>query len=65
MDHGVYIGSDTSLLGKGALVMDDPESSTRMVLAQFDDISLPEAFGWHPFFSYDFRMDPKVDWDKP
>ena len=55
MKHQIYVGSDPELKGKTALVMDDPESTTRGVLAQFDDMSLKQAFNWWFFYSYDFK----------
>jgi len=61
MKHGTYISNREDLKGKTALIMDDPESNTRGVLAQFDDLSLREAFNWWSFYSYEFRYDEKEE----
>jgi hypothetical protein len=45
--------------GKHAMLMPSPDEG--MVLAQFDDHELPEAYGWHPFPAAHFVLDP--DWD--
>lgn len=58
MKHLQYIGTDERLQGKTALVKDDPESRSRGVLAQFDDLSLREAFNWWPFYSWEFSALP-------
>lgn len=69
MEHGTYVGAETALIGKTALLRDDPESKSRMVLAQFDDVELVHkgnrlGYGWHSFYSYDFKHDPKVNFDE-
>lgn len=59
MKHGTYIGNDPILKGKTALIRDDLESSTRGVLVQFDDLTLPQQYthGWVSFYSYEFEYD--------
>jgi hypothetical protein len=47
-----YVGKDSKFLGKGALVQ---KVRKGFVKVQFDDMTLPEAFGWHLFPSKDFR----------
>lgn len=57
MRHGTYIGSSfPQLAGKTALLRDDPDE-TGGVLAQFDDLDSPLAFGWSPFGAGDFKED--------
>jgi hypothetical protein len=60
MRHGTYIGKDKRLRGKTALVRDDP--MTEGMLAQFDDVYLPEAFDWWPFRADEFELDELIDW---
>ncbi len=66
MLHNIrYIGPQERLKGKLALVQLDglePHKCT----AQFDDTSLPEAYGWHPFkvSEFDIRPSQKAEyWD--
>ena len=64
--HEVYVGHVAALKGKTALVRDDEQSTTRMVLAQFDDMELvwqgnQMGYGWHPFYSYEFQeVEPRL-----
>lgn len=46
--------------GRHALLMASPEEG--MVLAQFDDLELPESHGWHPYPAAHFVLDPPIDW---
>lgn len=62
MRHGTYVGKDSRLYGKTALIRDDPitkefGNSFPLQLAQFDDTELEEAFGWHLFNRSDFIED--------
>lgn len=56
MRPGAYIGPDPRFRGKTALVQGDASES--IVLVQFDDRSLPQAFGWHPFLRAVFDIEP-------
>ena len=58
--HGIYIGADNFLFNEGALLRKDPENDLA-VLAQFDDIHLLQAFGWHSFLKKDFKIDGEDD----
>lgn len=58
--HGIYEGSDPCLLGKRALIRTSPNYKDK-VLAQFDDTSLKEAFGWHAFDVEDFELHVTLD----
>jgi hypothetical protein len=61
MLHGTYVGSDERLRGKTALLRAVfPLMRDAYVLAQFDDTSEPEAFGWHRFTVDDFELDAKA-----
>jgi len=53
---GTYIGVRKRLKGKTALLREHPKTGTR-VLAQFDSLSTPEAFGWYEFSVNDFNID--------
>lgn len=55
MRHGTYLGSDQRLLNLTALLREGTDDGE--VLAQFDRISLPEAYGWHEFDVADFVFD--------
>ena len=57
LQRATYIGSMPHLVGKTARLMEDCESRSRGVLAQFNDVSLKEAFGWHSFYAYEFHVD--------
>ncbi len=59
MKHGTYVGPDSKLKGEKALVREDPESKTRGVLAQFDNLDLPKELthGWASFYAHDFELD--------
>lgn len=63
MISGTYKGVKKRLQGKHALLQDDPETCRTgrfgLLLAQFDDRLLAEAFGWHLFERSDFDIDPK------
>lgn len=52
-----YVGNQTRLYGKTALVQIDRQDPTRCK-AQFDDTKLPEAFGWTPFLTNEFDFRP-------
>jgi len=57
MTHGAYVGTSfPQLMGKTALIREDPDE-TDGVLAQFDDLECPLAYGWSPFQSNEFRED--------
>ena len=58
MMHGVYLdaaGTSPHLKGKSAILR--PSEQMGQILAQFDDTSLSEAFGWHSFASECFELD--------
>lgn len=55
--HATYKGHQTRLSGKTALVQINREDPTRCT-AQFDDQSLPEAFGWWAMGTKDFAIRP-------
>ena len=61
MEHKIYVGSCERLKGKTALVRDDPVTcdggNRGLYLAQFDDMSLEEAFGWRPFEDGEFDYE--------
>ena len=62
MMHGIYVGKEARLRGKGALLRPDEATETQgksspLLLAQFDDMELTEAFGWHLFDRNDFNID--------
>jgi len=62
MMKGTFIGNDSKdrhLKGKTALIRSSP--SLGVVLAQFDDTSLTEAFGWFEFFADDFAFNQKEE----
>jgi len=50
MLHGTYIedAPDQHLQSKSALLQQDPDKPENFI-AQFDDVNLYEAFGWHSF----------------
>ena len=48
MTKGLYIGSRKDLYLKTCLVKLNVED-TKVVLCQFDDTALEEAYGWHKF----------------
>lgn len=58
--HGIYEGPDPCLLGKRALIRTSQNYKDK-VLAQFDDTSLREAFGWHAFDVEDFELCVTLD----
>ena len=60
---GTYSGSSNRLGGKHAILLPAPKAG--WVLAQFDDLDLPEAYNWHPFPEGDFKEDVPIDWDEP
>lgn len=60
MKHALYVGKDPKFKNKCALIMDDPEADTALVLAQFDDCSLKEAYGWHSFEATEFEIEEDV-----
>lgn len=49
--EGRYIG-EGPLHGKTALLCEGEEGEVK---AQFDDLTLPQAYGWHAFPATDFR----------
>ncbi len=51
--HGTYIGLNTDLAGKTALLM----TCNMGWLAQFDDRSTGFAYGWYAFGRGDFEVD--------
>lgn len=55
MIHGTYVGLDTVLAGKTALLIYEDDG----LLAQFDDRSTPGglAYGWHKFPLSDFEVE--------
>lgn len=50
MKHSIYIGERAELIGAGALL----RFEGNIVLAQFDKLYFPEAFGWHEFQKSEF-----------
>lgn len=52
----IYVGARPDLNGKTALVL--PSGFRGHVKAQFDDVELKEAFGWHYFPSWCFEPVP-------
>ncbi len=50
-----YSGKDERLRGKRALLTCE-DAARGMLKAQFDDVNLPEAFGWHNFSIFDFDI---------
>ena len=50
------LGRLPSHKGKTAMIIEAEQAG--IVLAQFDDTTLPEAFGWHPFLASDFEIIP-------
>lgn len=56
-----YIGSSHELKDKTALILPHKEGD-RKVKAQFDDTTLPQAFGWHTFLATEFRFHDNGDW---
>lgn len=59
---GTYRGPSNRLGGKHAILL--PAPALGWVLAQFDDLDLPEALGWHPFPEGDFKEDEPINWDE-
>ena len=58
MKHLIYDGGVEKLKGETALVRDNPESRSRMMLAQFDNFdrfSGGLAHGWHRFYAHEFK----------
>jgi hypothetical protein len=56
MKHGTYINPNDAyphLEGKTAILQD----YSTFIMAQFDDMTLTEAFGWHSFAKEDFKVD--------
>ena len=64
-EHKRYIGEDKRLQGKTALIQPFPEENIKgtanKVIAQFDDMDLPEAFNWWPFYDCEFEDLPEKD----
>lgn len=63
MNKGIYIGSDSRLKGKTALLQETEVG----YMTQFDDTTLLEGFGWSPFFKNDFTIieeDPRNSLEK-
>jgi len=58
--RGRYIGKRRGLLGKTALLREDPRDDTR-VLVQFDDRVLRQAYGWWPYRAKDFEFVREVN----
>ncbi len=54
MIRGRYVGPDQRLYNQRALLM----KTTTGWKAQFDDTSLPEAYGWWEFLESEFEVDP-------
>lgn len=54
MESHVYVGVRNRLFGKKALLRTKPDTDGRWVLAQFNDMTEREAFGWHAFKAEDF-----------
>lgn len=57
MDKGTYIGSDSRLKGKTALLL---PGMVGYLQAQFDDVAVQEAFGWWSFPIADFKIHEKI-----
>jgi hypothetical protein len=55
MTHGAYVGGEERLQGRSAALRLSDRSGH--VLAQFDDITLTEAFGWTEYPETDFEID--------
>lgn len=58
MQHGVFLNTQdhfSHLKGKTALIREG--SASDRVLAQFDDVTVPEAFGWHEFMRDEFSIE--------
>lgn len=62
MFKGIYKtdGPDKHLVLKGALLREDPDD-LNSYLAQFDDLCLKEAFGWHRFKKEAFEVEYNFD----
>jgi hypothetical protein len=58
---GTYRRDIPLLRNKRAALMADPNDAA-WVLAQFDDLAIPQAYGWHPFPAGDFQNDPPIEW---
>lgn len=52
---GVYVGPRTDLRGEEAMVRPKEQCPDGDVVAQFDNMGLAEAFGWHRFPAADFK----------
>ena len=52
--HAEYIGFDPKLKGKKAIITEPNDEG--ICFAQFDDLNLPEAYGWHPKRFHDFKI---------
>jgi len=68
--HGTYVGKDKKLMGKTAILRDDPVTNSGgnfgLLLVQFDDTeNLPMylTHAWVLFDRRDFNIDPKVNWE--
>lgn len=58
--HKRYIGSDPTLKGKIALARTDVIPRLGQSYVQFNDVTIPQAFGWHTFNDHDFEEVPNV-----
>ena len=68
--QGTYIGDRPELKGKTAILQEAKNhfalaqrngAGSLELLAQFDDRSLPEAYGWHKFECSDFIVGAQDD----
>lgn len=62
MFEGTYCGNQAFLFDRRAVLRWSPETEDGWVLAQFNDLELSLAYGWHPFPRSDFDLDPPIDW---
>lgn len=53
-DYAEYVGNREDLKGQKALVR--PTGNPDVLLAQFDNLKLVEAHGWHKFPVTDFQL---------
>lgn len=56
-----YTGPDARLQGKTALALPPSESDPEVLQVQFDDLTVPEAIGWHAMPATYFQAVPEVE----
>jgi len=57
--HGIYIGTNTKLIDKTAILKEIPMilDNSEYFKVQFDNIDTGLGFGWHRFHKSDFQVD--------